>query len=138
MSIDTDDPALHAALLTQSAMSFGRIHWFLLHALERFEEQLWDLKPVSTTGRLTITSPKLSAFGHIAGLDPIQWWISQGEGNLPELERRTRGAYEAAQLLLKAAEGLLDMSALPDSYAGIVERLGAKDPRTRVRKEISR
>ncbi len=127
MIVDTDDPAAHEALLTDAATKLGRMHWYLLHALEAFEARTWSRNPQSpdTNERFITYRPKLTAFGRSAGLDPIKWWVAQGESNLAELDLRTREAYDAAQPLLKAAELLLDISALPDSYDGIIERLRA-------------
>jgi len=121
--IDPDDPKTHAALMTPSATTLGRVHWHLLRAIGQFEACAIDREPVEPLGRFAITRSVRTPFGQTAGLDPIQWWVSQGEDSLAELTSRTAAAYSAAQPLLKAAERLRDISALPKTYQAIVTRM---------------
>jgi hypothetical protein len=37
LMVDPDDPETHAALMTPSATTLGRVHWHLLRAIGQFE-----------------------------------------------------------------------------------------------------
>lgn len=116
-TVDTEDPRLHEALYSNATRALGHLHWFLLHATEKLESLVCEHRPVNDFAGMTLTQTFITDLGPVAGLDPIRWWVSQGETNLESLATRTDVSYGAAQRLFKAAELQKNaIDALPRSY----------------------
>lgn len=102
-------------LFSQNALTFGRIHWYILKADNEMDPRYYeDHQP-------GIIKVEPTEFDKEVNGDEIHWWIFKEETEVDELRRRTENTFSAAQQLKEASTRL--RAASPATYDNPISTL---------------